>query len=306
MVSDVVERVRRFNRFYTKQIGVLAGHLLSSDYSLTEIRVLYEIAHRDSATAAGIALDLDLDRGYMSRILRRFQRQEIIVRTTSTDDARSSLLSLSAKGRQIFRTLNTRANKQVAARLAEVSAKDQQRLLGAMRTIEEVLAPRAESKTSFMLRDPRPGDLGWIVYRHGMLYSEEYGYDERFEALVAKIVGEFVEHFDRRRERCWIAERDGQVAGSVFLVRHTDSVAKLRLLYVEPFARGHGIGERLIAECIRFARQAGFRKITLWTQSELLAARHLYEKAGFVRVKEEQHDSFGRDDLIAETWEVKV
>ncbi len=305
-MNDVVDRVRRFNRFYTEQIGVLTEHWLSSTYSLTEVRILYEIEHRDSATAAVIAFDLGLDRGYMSRILQRFQRHGIIKRTTSPDDARASLLSLTAKGRRIFRTLDTRTDEQVAALLREASPKDQQRLVGAMRTIEEVLAPRTESKTSFILRDPHPGDLGWIVYRQGALYSEEYRYDERFEALAAKIVGEFVEHFDPRRERCWIAEKDGEVAGSVFLARDTDSVAKLRLLYVEPSARGHGIGERLIAECIRFARQARYQKITLWTQSELHAARHLYDKAGFVRVKEEPHNSFGRDDLVAETWEVTL
>jgi DNA-binding MarR family transcriptional regulator/GNAT superfamily N-acetyltransferase len=305
-MNDVVDRVRRFNRFYTEQIGVLTEHLLSSNYSLTEVRILYEIEHRDSATAADIALDLGLDRGYLSRILQSFQRQGIIKRATSPDDGRASLLSLTAKGRRIFCTLDTRANEQVTALLRETSVKDQQRLLGAMRTIEEVLSPRAQSKTSFILRDPHPGDLGWIVYRHGSLYSQEYRYDERFEALVAKIVGEFVEHFDPRRERCWIAEKDGEVAGSVFLVRHTDSVAKLRLLYVEPSARGHGIGERLIAECIRFARQSRYQTVSLWTQSELHAARHLYKKAGFVRVKEEPHNSFGRDDLVAETWELTL
>jgi len=306
IMNDRVDRVRRFNRFYTEQIGVLTDHLLRSNYSLTEVRVLYEIEHRDSATATGLALDLRLDRGYVSRILQHFQRQGIIGRTTSPDDARSSLLSLTAKGRRIFRTLDARAGEEVAALLGKASASDQQRLLGAMRTIEEVLAPRADSKAAFILRNPHPGDLGWIVYRHGALYSQEYRYDERFEALVAKIVGEFVEHFDPRRERCWVAEKDGEVAGSVFLVRQADSVAKLRLLYVEPSARGHGIGERLIAECIRFARQAGYQKVTLWTQSELRAARHLYEKAGFVRVKEEPHSSFGREDLVAETWEARL
>ena len=307
MRSDAVGRIRRFNRFYTEQIGVLAEHLLSSDYSLTEVRVLYEIAHRDRPTAAGIAADLGLDRGYTSRILQRFQRQRIIERTTSPHDARARLLALTAKGRRVFRTLDRRADGQVEALLREASATDRQRLLGAMRTIEAVLAPSApRTKGSFTLRDPRPGDLGWVVYRHGALYAQEYGYDVRFEGLVAKIVGEFVQHFDARRERCWIAVKDGEVAGSVFLVRHTDSVAKLRLLYVEPSARGLGIGERLVAECVRFARRAGYEKITLWTQSELHAARRLYEKAGFVRVKEEPHASFGRRDLVAETWDLAL
>lgn len=306
MTNDVIDRVRRFNRFYTEQIGVVTEHLLSSDYSLAEVRILYEIDHRDSPTAAGIALDLSLDRGYMSRILKRFQRQRIIERVTSPSDARASVLSLTTKGRRIFRAIEARTNEQVAGLLGHASTKDQRRLLGAMRTIEEVLAPRAKSNDAIVLRDPHSGDLGWIVHRHGALYSQEYRYDERFEALVATIVGEFVENFDPRRERCWVAEKDSEVVGSVFLVRHTASVAKLRLLYVEPSARGHGIGERLIAECIRFARRARYKKITLWTQSELHAARRLYEKAGFVRVKEEPHQSFSRDDLVAETWELTL
>jgi DNA-binding MarR family transcriptional regulator/GNAT superfamily N-acetyltransferase len=305
-MTDLVDRVRAFNRLYTEQIGVLAEHLLSSDFSLIEVRILYEIDARDSPTAAGIALDLRLDRGHMSRILQRFQRQGLIQRTTSPDDARASLLALTAKGRRIFRTLDRRSDEQVAALLRRASAGNQQRLLGAMRTIQEILGPREEQKAALILRDPHPGDLGWIVHRHGALYSQEYRYDETFEALVARIVGEFVERFDRRRERCWIAEKDGEVAGSIFLVRSTDSAAKLRLLYVEPFARGHGIGERLIAECVRFARHAGYQKVTLWTQSELIAARHLYAKAGFVRVKEEPNRSFGRDDLVSETWELAL
>jgi len=305
-MREVVERIRRFNRFYTEHIGVVTEHLLRSNFSLTEVRILYEIAHRDSPTAATIAADLRLDRGYMSRILQRLQRQKIIERTTSREDARVSLLSLTAKGRRVFRTLDTRANEEVAELLREAPVADQQRLLGAMRVIEEVLSPPPESKASFLLRDPHPGDLGWVVYRHGVLYADAYRYDERFEALVAKIVGEFVEHLDAQRERCWIAEKDGEVVGSVFLVRYTESMAKLRLLYVEPRARGLGIGERLISECVRFARQAGYQKIALWTQSELHAARHLYERAGFVLVKEEPHKSFGRDDLVAETWELTL
>jgi DNA-binding MarR family transcriptional regulator/GNAT superfamily N-acetyltransferase len=306
MANDVGDRVRRFNRFYTEQIGLLTDRLLKSEYSLIQLRILYEIGYRDSPTAARIAHDLRLDRGYMSRILQRFQRQKLIKRTTSPDDARASLLALTTKGRLVFRTLDRRSSEQVAELLRQVSAKNQQRLLGAMQTIQEVLGPREEKEVVIVLRDPHPGDLGWIVYRHGALYSQEYRYGATFEALVAKIVGEFVEHFDPLRERCWIAERDGEVAGSIFLVRSTESIGKLRLLYVEPFARGQGIGKRLIDECVRFARQAGYQKVTLWTQSELLAARHLYGKAGFVRVKEEPNNSFGRDDLISETWELTL
>jgi DNA-binding MarR family transcriptional regulator/N-acetylglutamate synthase-like GNAT family acetyltransferase len=303
---DVTARVRRFSRFYTELIGALSEHLLRSDYSLTEVRILYELAHRDATTASNIAHALRLDGGYLSRMLRRFRRQGIIQRKKSPADGRARLLSLTAKGRRVFARLDTRADEEIAALLRDANWNDQQRLVAAMQTIEEVLGAPAESKSSFVLRDPHPGDLGWIVHRHGVLYAQEYRYDERFEALVSKIVGEFVEQFDARRERCWIAEQDGAVIGSVFLVRATDALAKLRLLYVEPAARGRGIGERLIAECVRFARQVGYEKITLWTQSELQAARHLYEKAGFVLVREERHDSWGRTDLVAEIWELTL
>jgi DNA-binding MarR family transcriptional regulator/GNAT superfamily N-acetyltransferase len=304
-MKKIVDAVRRFNRFYTDQIGVLTEHIYRSDYSLIEVRILYEIEHRESPTAAQIALYLGLDRGYLSRILQRLQRQRIITRLTSPDDARASHLSLTAKGRRIFRALDVRADEDVVALLRPVSAENQQRLLAAMGTIEEVLSPRAESKTSFLFRDPHPGDLGWIVYRHGALYSQEHHYDERYEALVAKIVGDFVDHFDPRRERCWIAERDGEIVGSVFLVKKSASVAKLRLLYVEPSARGLGIGKRLVSECIRFARQARYRKVTLGTESHLDAARNIYKKAGFKLTAKEAHNSYGLD-LVAETWELTL
>ncbi|HJW95607.1 MAG TPA: helix-turn-helix domain-containing GNAT family N-acetyltransferase [Thermoanaerobaculia bacterium] len=306
MLNEMISRVRGFNRFYTEQIGVLTEHLLRSEYSLTEVRVIYEIARRDSPAAAEIADDLTLDRGYLSRMLKRFEDQGVVERTTSPGDARVSLLSLTAKGRRIFRALDTKASEEVEALLHKTPPAEQQQLLAAMRTIEQILGPRRESKTPFILRDPHPGDLGWIVYRHGVLYAHEYRYDERFEALIAKVVAEYVEHFDAKQDRCWIAEKDGAIAGSVFLVRLKDEIAKLRLLYVEPSARGHGIGERLIAECVRFARQAGYEKVVLWTQSELHAARRLYTKAGFLCVKEEPHDSFGRDGLVAETWELQL
>jgi DNA-binding MarR family transcriptional regulator/N-acetylglutamate synthase-like GNAT family acetyltransferase len=304
-MTSVVDRVRRFNRFYTEQIGVLTEHLLESEYSLSEVRVLYELDHRDDATAAALAHDLGLDRGYLSRILQRLQRQGLVRRANAPNDARAHLLALTAKGRRLFRALDARADAEVAALLSRRSASAQQQLVGAMRTIESVLAPAAAVETSpVVLRDPRPGDLGWIVHRHGALYWQEYRYDERFEALVATIIGEFVARRDPRRERCWIADVDDEVVGSIFLVRHTERTAKLRLLYVEPWARGRGIGERLVSACVAFARDAGYRKITLWTQSELLAARHLYTRAGFELVNSEPHASFGRDDLVAETWEI--
>lgn len=308
-MTELVDRVRRFNRFYTEQIGVLTEHLLDSEYSLTEVRVLYELGHRDDATAARIAADLGLDRGYLSRILKRFQRRGLVKRTTSPHDGRARVLALTPRGRRVFHGLDARADDQVADIVRRKSVDAQERLAGAMRTIERVLAPADMVPVSGVrLRDPQPGDLGWVVHRHGVLYWQEYRYDERFEALVATIVGEFVEHREPRRERCWIAEIDGEgeIAGSVFLVRHTESVAKLRLLYVEPFARGHGIGERLVTACIDFARGAGYRKITLWTQSELLAARRIYAKCGFELVKSEPHASFGRDDLVAETWDLRL
>jgi DNA-binding MarR family transcriptional regulator/ribosomal protein S18 acetylase RimI-like enzyme len=306
-MSRIIDDVRRFNRFYTEQIGVLTEHLLDSVYSLTEVRVLYEIAHARRSTAATIAHGLGLDPGYLSRILQRLHRRGLLKRTTAPHDGRAQLVTLTARGRRLFKGLDARADQQVATLLRQTPVDAQRRLVGAMRTIESVLTPEAAATESPpVLRDPRPGDLGWIVHRHGALYWQEYRYDERFEALVATIVGEFIAHRDPARERCWIADVNGDIVGSIFLVRHTARVAKLRLLYVEPWARGRGIGERLISECVTFARRAGYRTITLWTQSELAAARRLYEKAGFVRVKEEPHRSFGRDDLVSETWNLAL
>jgi len=307
MSAARVAAVRRFNRFYTKQIGILGERLLQSPFSLAEMRVLYEIANRENVSAVELAEELRLDAGYLSRILRRFQKGGLVRRETSAEDGRRNLLSLTEKGQRTFATLNARQEEDVAALLTRVPAAGQRRLIESMHAIEEVLgAPAEGSKTPYVLRQHQPGDMGWITHRHGVLYSQEYGYDEHFEALVAKIVGEFIENYDPARERCWIAERNGEIAGSVFLVKKSATVAQLRLLYVEPSARGLGIGARLIDECLRFARRARYRKITLWTQSELLAARHLYEKAGFELVAEQRHRSFSRDDLVADTWELKL
>jgi DNA-binding MarR family transcriptional regulator/N-acetylglutamate synthase-like GNAT family acetyltransferase len=305
MADAHVDAVRRFNRFYTKQIGILEEGLLGSSFSLTEVRVLYEIAHGPGVGAAELAARLRVDPGYLSRILARFQKRGIVRFESSAADGRRSLLSLTAKGKKTFAGLDARQQREVGALLAQVSPGAWRRLVDAMRIIEQVLGIQTKAEP-YLLRVHQPGDMGWVTYRHGVLYSQEYGYDERFEALVAKIVGEFIEQFDPTRERCWIAEKDGEIAGAVFLVKKSATVAKLRLLYVEPSARGMGIGERLIAECIRFARQARYRRITLWTQSELLAARHLYQKAGFELTAEESHQSFGRDDLVAETWELAL
>lgn len=304
--SDPVQLIRRFNRFYTRQIGVLQEHLLESQFSLTEVRVLYELAHRDKITAKDLCLDLGLDRGYVSRMLQNFETHGWITTTPSPDDRRSLFLSLTAKGRKIFEPLERRSSDEVAAMLARLAPNQQEKMLTAIRDIESVLAPTAVPATRYILRQHRPGDMGWVVQRHGALYWQEYRYDEHFEALVAEIVAEFIQNLDPKRERCWIAEKDGINVGSVFLVTKSETVAKLRLLLVEPSARGLGIGKRLVKECVRFAREAGYKKIMLWTQSELTAARKVYLHAGFELVAEEKHDSWSRENLIAETWELKL
>ena len=305
----LIRDVRRFNRFYTRKIGVLQEGLLSSPFSLSEVRVLYEVAHREKPTAGELCKELGLDAGYLSRVLSSFERQGLVRRERSASDGRQSLLSLTAKGRKVFAPLEARSNAQVAAMLGRLSSKEQKELVGAMRAIEERLCEVAREdahKVPYVLRTHQPGDMGWVVHRHGVLYWQEYRYDERFEALVAEIVAEFIERLDPKRERCWIAERDGEIVGSVFLVRKSKTVCKLRLLLVEPAARGLGLGRRLVAECVRFGRQAGYKKMMLWTQSELGAARHLYKEAGFRLVGRKAHKSWGRDDLVAETWEIKL
>jgi len=300
-----VEDVRRFNRFYTKQIGVLNEGLLDSPFSLTQARVLYEMAHRQAPTATALGKDLGLDAGYLSRILKQFQDRRLIARKPSREDGRSSELSLTRQGRRTFAPLDARSHAEVGEMLAKLSPGGQRRLLEAMRTIESLLGAGPQPQVPGILRPPRPGDMGWVVQRHGALYAQEYGWDERFEALVAGIVSKFVERFDPKHERCWIAERGGEPVGSVFLVKKSKTVAKLRLLLVEPSARGLGIGARLVSECIAAARQMGYRKMTLWTNSVLLAARAIYEKEGFRIVKTERHTSFGHD-LVSETWELKL
>ncbi len=297
-----IAAVRRFNRYYTQRIGVLDEGLLRSPFSLTEARVLYELAHCDRPTASELARELHLDRGYLSRILRSFRRQGLIDRARAATDGRRSHLSLTIAGEAAFAPLDRRSRDEIAALLAPLADRAQHRLVTAMRQIEELLDPAAVGKERIVLRPPDPGDIGWVAARHGAIYAAEYGFDARFEALVAEIAAGFVTHFDAERERCWIAQVDGEPVGSVFLVRDTDSVAKLRLLFVEPAARGRGLGRLLVGECIDFARAAGYRTITLWTQSVLLAARHLYEAAGFRLVRTEPHHSFGHA-LVGEYWE---
>jgi DNA-binding MarR family transcriptional regulator/GNAT superfamily N-acetyltransferase len=301
-----VQAVRRFNRFYTRKIGVLEEGLLKSPYSLTDVRVLYELANRQQTTASELAANLALDAGYLSRIIQKFEKLHFVDRRRSKQDGRQSLLELTQAGKKAFAPLDSQSSEQVRKMLANLSAPQQVRLINAMSTIQSVLEPRDSAPAPYLLRQHEPGDMGWVVYRHGVLYSQEYGYDERFEALVAEIVGEFIKNYDRSRERCWMAERDGEIVGSVFLVKQSNSLAKLRLLLVEPSARGLGIGRRLVAECIRLARQAGYKKMILWTQSELAAARKIYQDAGFKLVKQEAHESWGRDDLVSETWKLKL
>jgi DNA-binding MarR family transcriptional regulator/N-acetylglutamate synthase-like GNAT family acetyltransferase len=314
-----VQSMRRFNRFYTRQIGLLDEGLLNSPYSLTEVRTLYELSHREQSTAVELCRDLGLDAGYLSRILRRFEKQSWVERKTSLTDARQSLLRLTREGQKALKPLEARSSAEVRAIMERLLPVQQDELARAMETIESLLASggkeklsearnaeRAEKARAYSLRPHKPGDMGWVVYRHGLLYWQEYRYDERFEALVAGIVAEFVESYDPARERCWMAESDGENVGSVFLVEKSRKVAKLRLLLVEPSARGLGIGRRLVAECIRFARKAGYKTMMLWTQSELAAARKIYQQVGFELVGEERHDSWGRENLVAETWRLKL
>ena len=300
-----IAAVRRFNRFYTRRIGVLREGLLESPFSLAEARVLYELAQRERATASELMRDLGLDAGYLSRILASFRKRGLIQRQASTADGRRILLQLTPDGRKAFAPLDSRARRDIGAMLAPLPDGERNRLVAAMQTIERLLEGADVRAAPYLLRPHRPGDIGWVVHRHGVLYAQEYGWDERFEALVAGIAARFVENYDAAGERCWIAERDGENVGCVFLVRQSRTVAKLRLLLVEPAARGHGIGARLVDECVRFARQARYRKIMLWTNDVLHAARHLYEKAGFQLVGKKRHHSFGHA-LVGQTWELKL
>lgn len=301
--GERVDAVRRFNRFYTRRIGALGEGHLGTPFSLAEARVAYELAQRGTATATELGQELGLDAGYLSRILRGFQERGFIDRRPSETDARQSRLSLTDTGRDAFSELDAAARRDVGAMLDAVPDEEQERLVKAMRCIERVLGAAPAPAEPYILRPPRPGDLGWVVQSHGELYAREYGWDVRFEGLIADVVGGYVRTFDPARERCWIAERDGENVGSIFCVRGTDEVAKLRLLLVHPSARGLGVGGRLVRECVEFARQVGYRKISLWTQETLTAARRIYQTEGFQIVHREEHNSFGVP-LMAEVWEM--
>jgi DNA-binding MarR family transcriptional regulator/GNAT superfamily N-acetyltransferase len=304
LLAGRIDAVRRFNRFYTRKIGVLQERLLRSPFSLAEARVVYELGQRSTATASALGRELSLDAGYLSRLLGSLEQGGIVAKAPSPSDGRQSLLALTVTGREAFARLDAQSAEQIGALLRQMPAAEQARLVAALGTVERVLEPAA-SRAPYMLRPHRPGDMGWIVHRHGALYAQEFGWDESFEAFVAEIAAKFIEKYDPKRERCWLAEQEGEILGSVLLVKQSATAAKLRLLLVEPKARGLGVGARLVEECVRFARVAGYRKVTLWTQSILVPARRIYERAGFRRMREEPHRSFGHD-LVGEYWELKL
>jgi len=306
--QQMIASVRRFNRFYTRQIGVLRKTYLDSPYSLGEGRVLYEIAHRDEITATDVGRALDLDAGYLSRLLHNFEKRGLITRKTSAKDARQSYLTLSGRGHKAFAPLEQRSNQLTGAMLDKLDSAQQSRIVAAMHTIEQLLSERAAANTAakpvYTLRSPRTGDFGWIVSRHAELYKKEYGWTEPFEGLCAQIVADFVNNFDPKRERCWIAELNGENVGCVMLA-NDNGVARIRLLLVDPKARGLGIGARLVDECLRFARKSGYKKVTLWTHSVLTAARHIYEKAGFKLMRTECHKNWGCP-VVSEHWDLAL
>lgn len=300
-----IDAVRRFSRFYTRRIGVLRRRLYGSPFSLAESRVLYELGAGDGQTATELGAALDLDAGYLSRMLSGFEKRGLVIRRRSEADSRRSHLSLTPAGRSVFEQLERGSREEVGALLREVPAFDQRRLTKSLRAVETILGGVKDDPTRIVLRDHRPGDIGWVIERHAALYAEEYGWDGSFEALVAEIAAKFLRTRDPKKERCWIAERDGERLGCVFLVRESDELARLRMLLVEPAARGSGIGRRLVGTCIDFGRQAGYRRLTLWTNDILVAARKLYLDFGFEIVAEAPHHSFGKD-LVGQDWTLEL
>ncbi len=307
ILEDRVDIVRDFNRFFTRGIGVLREGLLHSSYSLTEVRILFELAHNDKYTASNLGRELGLDAGYLSRTLTRFEQQGLIEKVRSELDGRQFLLHLTEKGQKAFAPLDKRSRDEVVEMLNDLSEDEQLRLLKSMQAIENILDKKSfKYSEPFFLRNHEPGDMGWVTHRHGVLYAQEYAWDERFEALVGQITSDFINNYKPTRERCFIAEMNDEIVGSVFVVQSSDeTVAKLRLLLVEPKARGLGLGKRLVGECIRFAKRAGYKKLILWTNSILVDARNIYKSYGFTLTAEEAHNSFGHE-LIGETWELTL
>lgn len=305
--ASAVKAVRHFNRFFTRRIGVLDPYL-GSDLSLTDVRALYELAHREAPVASELARELGLDGGYMSRILRRFEQAGWIRRTTSAQDARQSVLALTEAGRAVFEPLQQRSRDEASALLAPLPPARQQEVVDAMERIEALLDPASGAGAPprmAVLRDPVPGDMGWVVQQHGEIYWREYGWDSRFEALVADIAAQFLRKFEPEWEKAWIAELDGERVGAVFVVRKSPTTAQLRMLILTPKARGLGLGARLTDECLAFARAKGYKKMVLWTNSCLTAARGIYAQRGFRLTKSEPYDGFGQQ-LVGETWELKL
>lgn len=300
-----VDAIRGFSRFYTRKLGIIEPKLLHSSFTLQEARILYEIAHRPACTATDLTRDLGLDPGFLSRTLQALQRRQIVTRKPSRDDGRVNELSLTAKGRTAQAELERRSREEVGTLLAGLDNAQRADIVQAMTTIEQTLERPAEKPAAFILRSHRPGDIGWVISSQAQAYAEEYGWDISYEALVAQICAQFIRNYDAAREHCWIAEAGGERLGSVFLVNGGNDVAKLRLLLVEKKARGLGVGRALVEQCIRGAREKGYKEMTLWTQSVLVAARGIYQAVGFRRVKEEPHHSFGVD-LVGETWEMKL
>ncbi|USK50473.1 bifunctional helix-turn-helix transcriptional regulator/GNAT family N-acetyltransferase [Bacillus sp. CMF12] len=303
--KERINAVRHFNRFMTRQIGALREGLLHSPYSLTESRILFEIATNEDPAASSLAQELGLDAGYLSRILARFEEKGLIKKERSAKDARQRILKLTPEGEKAFSKLNERSYNEIAELLGKLSESEQQQLINAMKTVEGLISKNESLKFSgpYFLRQHEPGDMGWVVHKHGLLYSQEYGWDERFEALVSQIAADFINNYNPKRERCWIAEMNGEIVGSIFVVEGSEDTAKLRLLIVDQKARGLGLGSQLVEECINFSKQAGYKKLVLWTNSVLKEARLIYQKKGFQLVKEEKHHSFGHD-LVGETWEL--
>jgi len=302
--EEPVNAVRAFSRFYTKTLGLLRDGLLSSPYSLTEARIIFELANRGSMEVAELRSLLDIDAGYLSRILARFEKSGLATQERSKADGRRQVIQLTRRGRAAFKLLDTRSTEQVRTLLSRLGDEQQRRLVGAMKSIEEIFEP-SPGPEPYILHQPGPGDLGWVVQRHGELYAQEYGWDESFEALVARIVADYVDDRDPRRENAWIAELGGEPVGCVFCVKKDETTAQLRLLLVDPRVRGMGIGSRLVEECIRFARRAGYEQMMLWTNDVLHAARRIYERAGFTLVEEERHRSFGHD-LVGQNWSLAL
>lgn len=305
-LSERVHTIRRFNRFYTQRIGLLQSRHLGTEFSLTEARILFELGQQPALTAKQLCDALGLDQGYVSRILSRFEKDGLISRQASKDDGRVQHIALTKAGRKVQTMLDTKASQAIAALLENKSENEQRELASAAQAFTHILGDEAQaSGHPVIIRQPEPGDLGWIVYRHGVLYASEYGWDASFEGLTAEIVAAFAKNTDKARERCWVAECDGHILGAVFLVRDDDETARLRLLYVEPEARGQGVGRKLVELCINFARGAGYRRIVLWTHDVLVAARQIYRAYGFELIENDAHRAFGKD-VVSEVWKLEL